>query len=83
MPSVTDPPEEVFCLGYTWEQGNASGGTRELFLSKSDVEYRISRLISEKEDRKLKGNLTVHQLFEGQWRSIQFVMPQDFRLVGL
>ena len=80
MTSVKHPPEEVFCLGYTWENGNASGGTRELFLSKFDVETRISQLIGEK---KLKSNLTVHQLFEGQWRSIQFEMPQDFRLVGL
>jgi hypothetical protein len=78
---ISEPPEQVFCVGYQWTEGNASGGKSELFSSKAELESRINELINKNEIQNER--LYVFELFEGQWRSVMFDWPRGFQLVGL
>lgn len=60
MGLVTEPPDEVYSLGYSWRRGHASGGTRELFTSENQVVDRIDALTREYGEN--LSNLTVLRL---------------------
>lgn len=61
MSSITEPPETVYCLGYTWTKDRGSGGTQEIFLHDYDLTRRVDDLRKMYPGGTLT-NLTVHQL---------------------
>lgn len=73
MGKVTDPPDEVFVVGYTWKRGAASGGTTKVFTSLAQAVTHLHDM--EVEDTYELSNITVHTLTEATWEPLVYVPP--------
>lgn len=76
--TVFDPPPDVIVIGYTWQRGNASGGTREVFVSVHEAKRRIQVLLDQDgiKDRKL----SVLRLEGGSWIPVNVRWPEELDL---
>ena len=83
MSKVYEPPEDVWVLGYTWKEGAASGGQREVFVHRASLVRRLGEI----HDRFSKAgaelsNVTVHKLdgAGARWEPVEVHMPTQIDL---
>lgn len=69
--SITDPPEQLFVVGYTWTKGNASGGKRLVFFRPVEAERHLHDMTTEG-DYSLS-NITIHRLSKAEWEPLAFL----------
>lgn len=76
MARVTDPPIEVWRVGYSRSQGMSGGGHVEWFEERADVERFLDRLLLDaRNERATVTNLTVHRHGTTQWDKFEWDQP--------